>query len=136
MARRDDREYREYLMEEQRRQPGCPARELCREPRGQDTSWFVTPHKLSPNDTHYANAVPRRRRNRRALRAGVRSGRSECEQGLDRGTAETRRRRLVAARRSQAATARRGWEAHHGRRSPGDRFTRAPDAGAESRGGA
>src|SRR5688572_24173819 len=37
MARRDDREYREYLREKQRRQPGCPARELCREPRGQDT---------------------------------------------------------------------------------------------------
>ena len=28
MARRDDREYREYLREEQRRQPGCPAREV------------------------------------------------------------------------------------------------------------
>jgi hypothetical protein len=28
MARRDDREYREYLREEQRRQPGCPAREM------------------------------------------------------------------------------------------------------------
>jgi len=26
MARRDDREYREYLSEEQRSQPGCPAR--------------------------------------------------------------------------------------------------------------
>src|SRR5687768_9592467 len=26
MARRDDREYRLYLREEQRRQPGCPAR--------------------------------------------------------------------------------------------------------------
>ena len=52
MARRDDREYLLYLREEQRRQPGapaarfvrggveegCPARELCREPRGQDTS--------------------------------------------------------------------------------------------------
>src|SRR6266540_6522342 len=37
MARRDEREYREYLREEQRRQPGCPARELCREPRGRDT---------------------------------------------------------------------------------------------------
>ena len=33
MARRDDREYREYLREEQRSQPGCPARELCYEPR-------------------------------------------------------------------------------------------------------
>jgi hypothetical protein len=29
MARRDDREYREYLREEQRRQPGCPAREVA-----------------------------------------------------------------------------------------------------------
>ena len=28
MARRDDREYREYLREEQRRQPGCPARKM------------------------------------------------------------------------------------------------------------
>jgi hypothetical protein len=27
MARRDDREYREYLREEQRRQSGCPARD-------------------------------------------------------------------------------------------------------------
>jgi hypothetical protein len=26
MARRDDRGYREYLTEEQRSQPGCPAR--------------------------------------------------------------------------------------------------------------
>ena len=38
MARREAREYREYLSAEQRRQPGCPAWELCREPRGQDTS--------------------------------------------------------------------------------------------------
>src|SRR6185503_699698 len=50
MARREAREYREYLSAEQRRQPrgpqrgtrvgveeGCPARESCREPRGQDT---------------------------------------------------------------------------------------------------
>src|SRR6266511_2611350 len=29
MASRDDREYREYLREEQRRQPGCPARKLA-----------------------------------------------------------------------------------------------------------
>ena len=28
MARRDDREYLAYLREEQRRQPGCPAREV------------------------------------------------------------------------------------------------------------
>ena len=51
MARRDDRGYREYLREEQRRQArgpqrgsrvgveeGCPARELCCEPRGQDNT--------------------------------------------------------------------------------------------------
>src|SRR2546422_3123169 len=42
MARRDDREYREYLREEQRSQPGCPARELCREPRGRDTRMTPT----------------------------------------------------------------------------------------------
>jgi hypothetical protein len=28
MARRDDRAYREYVREEQRRQPGCPARKM------------------------------------------------------------------------------------------------------------
>jgi hypothetical protein len=33
MARRDDREYREYLREEQRRQPGCPAREVVLDQR-------------------------------------------------------------------------------------------------------
>src|SRR5437773_5187116 len=38
MARRDDREYREYLSEEQRRQPGCPAREVVLDQRGQATS--------------------------------------------------------------------------------------------------
>jgi hypothetical protein len=35
MARRDDREYREYLRKEQRRQPGCPAREVVLDQRGQ-----------------------------------------------------------------------------------------------------
>ena len=35
LARRDDREYREYLSEEQRRQPGCPAREVVLDQRGQ-----------------------------------------------------------------------------------------------------
>ena len=39
MARRDDREYREYLREEQRSQPGCPAREVVLLQRGQATSW-------------------------------------------------------------------------------------------------
>ena len=51
MARRDDREYREYLREEQRRQPrgprrgsrvgveeGCPAREVVLDQRGQATN--------------------------------------------------------------------------------------------------
>ena len=38
MARRDDREYREYVREEQRRQPGCPAREVVLDQRGQATS--------------------------------------------------------------------------------------------------
>src|SRR5215210_7233083 len=37
MARRDDREYREYLREEQRSQPGCPAREVVLDQRGQAT---------------------------------------------------------------------------------------------------
>src|SRR5438105_12490623 len=38
MARRDDREYREYLREEQRSQPGCPAREVVLDQREQATS--------------------------------------------------------------------------------------------------
>ena len=37
MARRDDRGYREYLSEEQRSQPGCPAREVVLDQRGQAT---------------------------------------------------------------------------------------------------
>ena len=35
LARRDDQEYREYLREEQRCQPGCPAREVVLGQRGQ-----------------------------------------------------------------------------------------------------
>src|SRR6266513_835608 len=35
LSRRDDREYREYLREEQRRQTGCPAREVVLDQRGQ-----------------------------------------------------------------------------------------------------
>jgi hypothetical protein len=38
MARRDDREYRKYLREEQRRQPGCPARKPVLDQRGQATT--------------------------------------------------------------------------------------------------
>ena len=37
VARRDDREYREYLREEQRSQPGCPAREVVLVQREQAT---------------------------------------------------------------------------------------------------
>jgi hypothetical protein len=37
MARRDDRAYWAYVREEQRRQPGCPARELCDTSRFQGT---------------------------------------------------------------------------------------------------
>src|SRR5688572_27202960 len=37
MARRDDREYREYLRKEQRSQPGCPARKAVLLQRGQAT---------------------------------------------------------------------------------------------------
>ena len=39
MARRDDREYREYLRKEQRRQPGCPAREVVLDQPIQATSF-------------------------------------------------------------------------------------------------
>jgi hypothetical protein len=38
MTRRDDRAYREYSREEQRSQPGCPAREVVLLQRGQATS--------------------------------------------------------------------------------------------------
>ena len=37
MARRDDRAYREYVREKQRRQPGCPARKLVLDQRIQAT---------------------------------------------------------------------------------------------------
>src|SRR6266516_2189808 len=47
MARRDDRGYREYLREEQRSQPGCPARESFREPLGRDTSRLQTSSSVS-----------------------------------------------------------------------------------------
>src|ERR1041385_7318847 len=53
MARRDECEYWAYLSEEQRSQPGCPARELCCEPRGRDTSVSVDP--TAPN--HHVTVV-------------------------------------------------------------------------------
>src|SRR5947207_13620760 len=37
MARREERAYREYVSDEQRSQPGCPARELCDESLIRDT---------------------------------------------------------------------------------------------------
>src|SRR5262245_64893975 len=42
MARRDDREYREYLREEQRSQPGCPAREVVLDHRGPATQFLIS----------------------------------------------------------------------------------------------
>jgi hypothetical protein len=39
LARRDNRGYREYLKEEQRRQGGCPAREVVLDQRVPATSW-------------------------------------------------------------------------------------------------
>ena len=44
MARRDDRAYREYVREEQRRQLGCPARELCDSSRFQGTTVATSSH--------------------------------------------------------------------------------------------
>ena len=38
LARRDDRECREHVREEQRSQQGCPAREVVLDQRGQATS--------------------------------------------------------------------------------------------------
>src|SRR5437762_8854871 len=49
MARRDDREYREYLREEQRSQPGCPAREMVLDQRGRATRLFWPLIFSSPN---------------------------------------------------------------------------------------
>ena len=47
MARREDREYREYLREEQRRQPGCPAREVVLDQRGPATGPRIDDKKHS-----------------------------------------------------------------------------------------
>ena len=46
MTRRVDREYREYLREEQRSQPGCPAREVVLDQRGQATD-MERPRQIS-----------------------------------------------------------------------------------------
>src|SRR6185503_15493778 len=73
MARRDDRAYREYVREEQRRQPGCPARELCDASRFQGTSlWTVlmifigsNPKLQAPNPN--ARPTPKSQTNRQPI---------------------------------------------------------------------
>src|SRR5687767_11201083 len=70
MARRDDREYWAYLSEEQRRQPGCPARELGDELRFQGTR------------SASKNARPRESSHRELHRGGrdiARRPRAECK---------------------------------------------------------
>src|SRR4051794_1118414 len=56
MARRDDREYREYLREEQRSQPGCPAREVGLDQPIQATRWV---DRLESHVSHYLALVER-----------------------------------------------------------------------------
>ena len=96
MARRDDREYREYLREEQRRQPGCPAREVVLDQREQATS----PATRSSGRTS-ACSIPARRTISRTTPRPVRT----CRDGStsDRRPVEGPRRpaeeRLPAARK-------------------------------------
>src|SRR6266571_6248745 len=42
LARRDDREYRKYLSEEQRSQTGCPARQVGKLIRARDTNMLIS----------------------------------------------------------------------------------------------
>jgi len=56
MARRDDREYRQYLRKEQRRQPGCPAREVVLDQRGQATSSVGSGETAAPGQGALADA--------------------------------------------------------------------------------
>src|SRR5437762_14002807 len=42
MARREERAYREYVSDEQRSQPGCPARRIVKYWLGQDTRPVIT----------------------------------------------------------------------------------------------
>ena len=62
MARRDDREYREYLREEQRSQPGCPAREVVLDQREQATSSLSTTGVARPPRERRGGPAGRRRR--------------------------------------------------------------------------
>ena len=61
MARRDDRAYRAYVSEEQRRQPGCPARELCDASRFQGTELLESPRNAGRRSTFPSNSVASRR---------------------------------------------------------------------------
>jgi len=63
MARRDDREYGEYLREEQRRQPGGPAREVFLDQRGRATGLRWVRH--APWHAGEPSAAWVRRRHRR-----------------------------------------------------------------------
>src|SRR5204862_6080927 len=60
MARRDDREYREYLSEEQRSQPGCPAREVVLDQRGRATSPRHVQQRRMTSKNHVC--APRKKR--------------------------------------------------------------------------
>ena len=71
MARRDDREYREYLREEQRSQPGCPAREVVLDQRGRATqrAELSSAHTTVPIGTGAGRATVRRSVQNRLRRA-------------------------------------------------------------------
>src|SRR5437773_9147544 len=68
MARRDDRGYREYLREEQRRQAGCPAREVVLDQRGQATSPKRPAHPARSDGSAAAGRAARDFRRRRESR--------------------------------------------------------------------
>ena len=61
LARRDDREYREYLSEEQRSQTGCPAREAVLDQRGQATSTTLLDPQVEIPEFHHGFQVVRMR---------------------------------------------------------------------------
>ena len=59
MARRDEREYRAYLREEQRREAGCPARELCEVSGFQGTSPKAHAPTRKPSSRFRQGAISR-----------------------------------------------------------------------------
>src|SRR5712691_6708408 len=59
MARREERAYREYVSDEQRSQPGCPARELCDESLLRGTSGEGWHGPLSVGGEEIADAADR-----------------------------------------------------------------------------